>query len=203
EEQAGQEQAEPETAADDIKFVGFGRVFRGVLRETDLCIYRSDDAVDRHVVTADQNDRTSDPSDRGADQTRARLYLLMGHEIRRVACVPAGCIFGVAGLDHVIGSTATLTDSNVAATRLFRPMTSQASPILKVAVTPRRYAQMDRLVKGLKLLAQADSNVEVSVQETGEHVIVTTGELHLERCITDLKERFARGVHFRIGKPII
>ncbi len=39
---------------------------------------------------------------------------------------------------------------------------------------------MPKLVEGLKLLNQADSCVEVLIQETGEHVIVTAGELHLE-----------------------
>lgn len=34
--------------------------------------------------------------------------------------------------------------------------------------------------------------MEVLVQETGEHVILTAGELHLERCLKDLRERFAR-----------
>lgn len=42
---------------------------------------------------------------------------------------------------------------------------------------------------GLRLLNQADPCVEVRVQETGEHVIIAAGEVHLQRCIDDLKER--------------
>lgn len=48
---------------------------------------------------------------------------------------------------------------------------------------------MQNLVRGLKLLNQADPCVEVLVQETGEHVIIAAGEVHLQRCIDDLKER--------------
>jgi len=48
---------------------------------------------------------------------------------------------------------------------------------------------LQALVKGLKLLNQADPAVEVRVQETGEHVILTVGEVHLERCLEDLRER--------------
>ena len=40
---------------------------------------------------------------------------------------------------------------------------------------------------------QADANVEVSVLEHGEHVIAASGELHMERCLKDLMERFAPG----------
>lgn len=44
---------------------------------------------------------------------------------------------------------------------------------------------MPQLVRGLQILNQADPCVEYIVQETGEHVILTAGELHLEvrRCL--------------------
>lgn len=41
-------------------------------------------------------------------------------------------------------------------------------------------AEMGKLTEGLRLLNQADPCVEVLVQETGEHVILTAGEVHLE-----------------------
>jgi ribosome assembly protein 1 len=41
---------------------------------------------------------------------------------------------------------------------------------------------MPNLVKGLKLLSQSDPCVETFQQQTGEHVILTAGELHLEVC---------------------
>lgn len=39
---------------------------------------------------------------------------------------------------------------------------------------------MPKLVDGLKLLVQSDPCVETFQQQTGEHVILTAGELHLE-----------------------
>lgn len=41
-------------------------------------------------------------------------------------------------------------------------------------------ADLVKLVHGLKLLSQSDPCVETFQQRTGEHVIVTAGELHLE-----------------------
>ena len=41
-------------------------------------------------------------------------------------------------------------------------------------------AEIGKLTEGLRLLNQADPCVEVLVQETGEHVILTAGEVHLE-----------------------
>ena len=45
---------------------------------------------------------------------------------------------------------------------------------------------------GMKLLNQADPCVETSVLETGELVLCTSGEVHLERCLEDLKTRYNR-----------
>lgn len=81
---------------------------------------------------------------------------------------------------------------------------------------------MPKLVAGLKLLNQADPCVETLQQETGEHVIVTAGELHLEvcenlwlapvhatehlrfhqRCLKDLQERFAK-IKISKSPPIV
>lgn len=49
---------------------------------------------------------------------------------------------------------------------------------------------MERLVRGMKLLNQADPCVQVMVQETGEHVLVAAGEVHLQRCCEDLRKRY-------------
>lgn len=107
----------------------------------------------------------------------------------------------------------------------------QSAPIVRVALEPENpgkpsscsdsnrplnnltLVDLPKLVEGLRLLNQADPCVEVLVQETGEHVILTAGELHLEvcspharclllrltrfstplqRCLKDLRERFAK-----------
>ncbi|ERE80747.1 elongation factor Tu GTP-binding domain-containing protein 1 [Cricetulus griseus] len=62
--------------------------------------------------------------------------------------------------------------------------------------------EMPQLVKGMKLLNQADPCVQILIQETGEHVLVTAGEVHLQRCLDDLRERFAK-IHISVSEPII
>lgn len=51
---------------------------------------------------------------------------------------------------------------------------------MRVALEPVYPADMQKLVSGLKLLSQSDPCVETFQQQTGEHVILTAGELHLE-----------------------
>lgn len=57
---------------------------------------------------------------------------------------------------------------------------------MRVALEPVIPSDMPKLVAGMKLLAQADPCVETFQQQTGEHVILTAGELHLEVCFDRL-----------------
>lgn len=52
---------------------------------------------------------------------------------------------------------------------------------------------MPKVVKGLRLLSQSDPCVETFQQHTGEHVILTAGELHLEVSIFFITSSSIRG----------
>jgi ribosome assembly protein 1 len=41
-----------------------------------------------------------------------------------------------------------------------------------------------------------------TVSQRGEHVLAAAGEVHLERCIKDLQERFAK-VQLEVSKPLV
>ncbi|ETN58487.1 translation elongation factor [Anopheles darlingi] len=128
------------------------------------------------------------------------LFVLMGRQLEPVESVPAGNIVGIGGLQNVVLKTATLSSTRFCPPFVDLPLI--ATPILRVAVEPRDIQNMPRLVRGLKLLNQADACVEVRVQESGEHVLLTLGEVHLERCIKDLQETYAR-IELNVSKPIV
>ncbi|XP_065202388.1 elongation factor-like GTPase 1 [Planococcus citri] len=130
----------------------------------------------------------------------SQLYLLMGRELEPLDEVPAGNVFGIGGLEEHVLKSATLA-SDVACPA-FSDLHVMATPILRVAVEPENPAQLSQLTQGLKLLNQADASVQVLVQETGEHVLITAGEVHLQRCIEDLRERYAK-IPVLVSEPII
>lgn len=128
------------------------------------------------------------------------LYLLMGREVVEVTSVTAGSVFGIGGLgDHVL-KCATL--SSTRSCPALRSTHFAASPIVHVAIEPYHLADTPKLIRGMKLLNQADPCVEVMVQESGQHVLSTAGEVHLQRCLDDLKDRFAR-VLLNVSEPIV
>ena len=128
------------------------------------------------------------------------MYLLMGRGLVPVDEVPAGNVVGIAGLEDSVVKSATVTST--LACPAFGAMNIIAAPIVRVAVEPLHAADLRPLVKGLKLLNQADPSVEVSVQETGEHILAATGEVHLHKCLDDLEKEYAR-VKLKVSAPII
>lgn len=129
-----------------------------------------------------------------------QLYLLMGRELEELGDVPAGNVLGIGGLEECVLKSATL--STAPACPPFTPLNFEATPIVRVAIEPKHPSEMPKLVHGMRLLNQADPCAEVLIQETGEHVLVTAGEVHLQRCLDDLRERFAR-IEISASKPII
>lgn len=124
----------------------------------------------------------------------------MGKELEELEEAPAGNIVGIKGLqDHVL-KTATLSSNPFCPS--FCDLTIMATPIYRVAVEPKILADLPKLKKGLKLLNQADACVRIMVQENGEHVLVTLGEIHLERCIYDLEREYAQ-CPLNVSLPIV
>ena len=176
-------------APGDSKFLAFARVFSGTVRKGDRL----------YVLNS-----THDPSDHDANEIEevvlSDLYLMMGQGMFKVDRVPAGNLLAIGGLERSILKSATLSSSLECPP--FGEMMFQAAAIVKVAVEPENVSDMDALIEGLRLLNRADAFVEVSLTETGEHVVAAAGEVHLERCVADLRERFAK-VPIRVSPPII
>lgn len=129
------------------------------------------------------------------------LYLLMGRSLEPLQSVPAGVVFGIGGLAGYVLKTGTLCSRlegsiNLAGVSLNSP------PIVRVALEPVNPADLGKMVTGLRLLEQSDPCAQYEVLPRGEHVILTAGELHLERCVKDLRERFAR-CEIQTGEAIV
>ncbi|XP_034944028.1 elongation factor-like GTPase 1 [Chelonus insularis] len=129
-----------------------------------------------------------------------KLYLMMGRELETVEQVPAGNVIGIGGLEEHVLKTATLSSTMFCPS--FTELTSLTVPILRVALEPKHPNDLQKLVNGLKLLNQADCCARMHIQETGEIVLSTAGEVHLERCLDDLKQRYAK-VEINVSEPII
>lgn len=197
-----------EGADNEIIFIAFARVFSGALHKGDK-LYVLGPRHDPSLIDAEtfeHIDESKKLEDLGLSEhvTVAVVndfYLLMGRDIERLDCALAGNIIGIQGLEKHIIRTATLSSDLYCPP--FNDLHLAAAPILRVAIEPKNPLDTPVLMNGLKLLNQADPCVEVKLQETGEHVIVATGEVHLQHCLKDLQERYANDIELNISQPIV
>ncbi|KAM8710874.1 hypothetical protein ACLKA7_017494 [Drosophila subpalustris] len=187
--------AEDQMERNEYEFIAFARVFSGSLRRGQQLYsltpkHDPRQAAHRVATTAPHATRV----------TIGELYMFMGGELQLLDEVPAGNIVGIGGLEAHIIKTATLSSSLDCTS--FSELSLMATPILRVAIEPVQPQDMPKLIKGLKLLNQADACVQVSLAPTGEHVISTLGEVHVEKCVHDLEQSYAK-IKVNVSKPIV
>ncbi|CEP60990.1 GTPase RIA1 LALA0_S02e04280g [Lachancea lanzarotensis] len=129
------------------------------------------------------------------------LYIFMGKDLVPLKECPPGNIVGIGGLAGKILKNGTIVDPDVQGANLVG-VNIHVTPIVRVALEPTNPTQMNKLARGLRLLYQADPCVQTYVEDTGEHILCAAGELHLERCLKDLTERFA-GISITSSEPAI
>lgn len=81
-------------------------------------------------------------------------------------------------------------------------MKFSVSPVVRVAVAVKNANDLPKLVDGLKKLSKSDPLVVCSTEESGEHVIAGCGELHVEICLKDLVEEYAK-CDIKKGDPVV
>jgi ribosome assembly protein 1 len=171
--------------------IGFARLYSGALAIGDSV----------YVLPPKFSPATPHASPEPQKVTVTALYLLMGRGLEPLTSVPAGVVFGIGGLEGHILKSGTLCSQLEGSINL-AGINMGGQPIVRVALEPVNPADLNKMIKGMKLLEQSDPCAQYEVLESGEHVILTAGELHLERCLKDLRERFAR-CEIQAGEPIV
>lgn len=186
-----EEDVTPEQPEDPEHLIGFARLYSGSLSVGD----------EVYVLPPKFNPAFPHASPEPKKVPITALYLLMGRALEPLEKVPSGVVFGIEGLEGHILKTGTLC-SQVEGGINLAGVSSLSQPIVRVALEPTNPMDLNKMIKGLKLLEQSDPCAVYEQMESGEHVILTAGELHLERCLKDLRERFAR-CDIQPGEPIV
>jgi len=176
---------------DPEHLIGFARLYSGILSVGDSIYILPPKFTPANPHAAPEPQKV----------TVTGLYLLMGRGLENLGSVPAGCVFGIAGLAGHILKSGTLCSQLEGSVNL-AGIKMGSQPIVRVALEPANPGDLDKMVTGMRLLEQSDPCAQYEVLESGEHVILTAGELHLERCLKDLRERFAK-CDIQAGKPIV
>ncbi|KAI1334153.1 P-loop containing nucleoside triphosphate hydrolase protein [Xylariaceae sp. FL0016] len=182
---------EDEKQVDPEHLIGFARIYSGTLSVGD----------EVYVLAPKFSPASPHAAPEPRKVTVTALYMLMGRHLESLNSVPAGVVFGIGGLEGQILKSGTVCSQLEGSVNL-AGVSLAGQPIVRVALEPVNPWDLDKMIEGLKLLVQSDPCAEYEQFESGEHVLLTAGELHLERCLTDLKERFAR-CDIQAGAPIV
>jgi elongation factor 2 len=172
--------------SDSGRFYAFGRVFSGKVRQGEKVRilgpnYKPGKQVDLAIKTIQ------------------RVVLMMGRKAEDVVDVPCGNTCSLVGVDEAILKQGTISTSAQACT--IRSMKYSVSPVVRVAVNAKNPADLPKLVSGLLKMSKADPLVQVINTET-EHIICGCGELHLEICLKDLVEDYAK-IEITKSDPVV
>jgi small GTP-binding protein len=133
------------------------------------------------------------------------LHREMKEEATSGARLAPGTVVAFYGVGASVLKTATISSLPPGKCLQFAGLArhGHGRPVVFVALEPaERLADLAQLRHGVRLLNQADPAVETFVSESGELVLGVSGELHLQRCLRDLEERFA-GVPVKCSAPMV
>lgn len=171
-------------------FVAFGRVFSGNLRPG-LKVY-----VQTPDYIPDEESKKKSPH--VSEKTISKVVVMMGRGYNTIPDCPAGNIVGIVGIEGFLKKTGTVT--TVPHCHNIKTMKFSVSPVVKVAVSPKKSSDLNHFKEGLEKLTKSDPLCQVEYTESGQAVVACAGELHLEIILHDLKEFYAK-CEFNVEKP--
>lgn len=118
--------------------------------------------------------------------------------------VPAGSWVSLAGVDANITKTATILDATLDIDDLYivSPLSHMTQSVLKISVEPLVPSELPKMLEGLRKINKSYPLAVTKVEESGEHVILGTGELYLDCIMHDLRIIFAE-IEIKVSDPVV
>jgi len=173
--------------SDKGRFYAFGRVFAGTV------------STGQKVRIMGPNYVPGSKNDLNVKNIQ-RTVLMMAGKVEAVPDVPCGNTVGLVGVDQYLMKQGTISDHEDA--HCIKVMKYSVSPVVRVAVEVKSASDLPKLVEGLRKLSKSDPLVQCYTEESGEHIIAGCGELHVEICLKDLEEEFAK-CPLKKGDPVV
>ena len=149
----------------------------------------------------------------GSIEKGTEVYLVGSHSKSRVQqvgvyfgpervntdAVPAGNIVYIAGAKGAIaGETICSPEDKI---KEFEGLEHISEPVVTVAVEAKNTKDLPKLIEVLRQVAKEDPTIKVDInEETGEHLVSSMGELHLEVIGYRIQEK---GVDIQTSEPIV
>ena len=172
-------------------FDAFGRVFCGTINVGDT------------IKVMREGYSLSDNEDMSIIKI-TNIWIYQGRYRIEINKVKAGnwALFG--GLDETIIKTATLTNytENDKDITIFKPLQFNTVSVCKVAIEPIKPSELPKMTHALRCINKSYPLCITKVEESGEHVIIGTGELYLDCILHDLRVLFS-SIEIKVSDPVV
>ncbi|TID17159.1 1 U5 small nuclear ribonucleo protein component [Venturia nashicola] len=121
-----------------------------------------------------------------------------------VSGVPAGNWVLLSGIDNSIVKTATVLSMKLPDDEdayIFKPIRHFFESVFKVAVEPINPSELPKMLDGLRRVNKSYPLVTTKVEESGEHIILGTGELYMDCVLHDLRRLYA-DMEVKVSDPV-
>ncbi|OAL36215.1 hypothetical protein AYO20_04629 [Fonsecaea nubica] len=121
-----------------------------------------------------------------------------------VSGVPAGNLVLLSGIDNSIVKTATVVSEKFPDSEdayIFKPIRHFTESVFKVAVEPVNPSELPKMLEGLRKINKSYPLITTKVEESGEHVVLGTGELYMDCVLHDLRTLYAE-MDIKVSDPV-
>jgi len=132
-----------------------------------------------------------------------RLWIYEARYKIEVNRVPAGNWVLIEGVDQPIVKTCTITDlKGNEELYIFRPLKFNTQSVIKIAVEPVNPSELPKMLDGLRKVNKSYPLLSTRVEESGEHVVLGTGELYLDCVMHDLRKLYSE-IDIKVADPVV
>lgn len=135
--------------------------------------------------------------------TVGRLWIAEARYNIELNRVPAGNWVLIEGIDEPIVKTSTITQvQGNDEVYIFRPLKFNTCSAIKIAVEPHNPSELPKMLDGLRKVNKSYPLLTTKVEESGEHVILGTGELYLDCVLHDLRKMYSE-IDIKVADPVV
>jgi len=174
---------------DSSSFDAFGRVFSGTIKLGDT------------TRILGENYTIEDPEDM-AERDVSALWINEARYKIEVNQIPAGNWVLIEGIDDSIIKTATITQKSVQNAYIFKPLNYYTVSAMKVAIEPINPSELPKMLDGLRKISKSYPLAVTKVEESGEHIILGTGEMYMDCILYDLRKMYTE-IEIKVSDPIV
>ncbi|KAL9074606.1 MAG: hypothetical protein Q9161_002199 [Pseudevernia consocians] len=118
--------------------------------------------------------------------------------------VPAGNWVLLSGIDNSIVKTATIVPPKLPDDEdayIFKTIKHFTESVFKVAVEPINPSELPKMLDGLRKVNKSYPLITTKVEESGEHVVLGTGELYMDCVLHDLRRLYSE-MELKVSDPV-